>query len=87
VLSADNIEIIVAGSTQYFKFILGSYLRCLRGGVGSQMTGWARYKRGPVERLTERGAKDVVGSRGGGGGGDAGCACAQQVGGQTVGQV
>jgi hypothetical protein len=50
---------------------LSGYLRRLRGGVGRQVTGWARCKRGPVERLTERGAKRVVGNRGGGGGGDA----------------
>jgi hypothetical protein len=41
----------------FFIYIsLSSYLRSLRGGVGWQVTGWARYKRGPVERLTERGA-------------------------------
>jgi hypothetical protein len=38
-----------------------SYLRCLRAEwVGRRR--WARYKRGSVERLTERGAKDVVGN-------------------------
>jgi hypothetical protein len=56
---------------EMFYISLSSYLRSLRGGVGWQVTGWARYKRGPVERLTERGAKGVVGNRGGGGGGDA----------------
>jgi hypothetical protein len=55
----------------FFRFSLSSYLRCLRGGVGWQVTGWARYKRGPVERLTERRAKGVVGNCGGDGGGDA----------------
>jgi hypothetical protein len=68
-------------------YLLSSYLRRLRGGVGWQVTGCTRNKRGLVQRLAEGGAKDGVGGGGGGGGGEAGRACAQEVGGQTVRKV
>ena len=51
------------------------------------MTGGARHKRGPVVRLAEGGAKNVVGNGGGGGGGETGRACAQEVGSESVGEV
>jgi hypothetical protein len=50
--SSFLVIVMVSVDCSLGQFIsLSSCLRCLRGGVGWQATGWARHKRGPVERL------------------------------------